>query len=151
MGLFSKAPVAELDPQLEQAILAADARLDKMTRKLLAKSQLGILATVEPNEKVVTILGQWEVASYIIALTNKRILKFRGPKLDRQLSWSDIANVRGGAMPNGHFAVVVESHTAVMYPVDDNRRYNPDESISLEFGSPQMAKDVSLIIKTAIQ
>jgi hypothetical protein len=148
MGLFSKAPAGELDPQLENAILATDERQKGLTRKLLGKSQVGIAATVESGERVVTIVGDWD--GYLVALTDRRIMKFKGPKLRTTLKWDEVARVQTAADEYGQFHVSIDTHRSELYRRDDGRRYSEDYFMAVKFSDPQMAKDVALVVRSAI-
>jgi hypothetical protein len=150
MALFGKSEPAATDPALEAAILSEDERIRKMTKKALSKEQVGILAALAPEETVVTVIGQW-IPTSIVLLTNQRLIRIRKGRIRQQFAYSDLAATRLGQKPDGNFMISIDTHTSKLYPQSDNRRYAEEHYIALEFGDPKAARDVCLIIDSAIR
>jgi hypothetical protein len=157
MGFLSKSEPVAIDAALEKAVVNENERGLQKTLKLLSKNQVAILASIEDGETVAAIVGHGgaipQLFSYVLVITNRRLLNFKKGRLDGSLQQSDVGRTRlfnptssNTASAQGAFLVAIETHEGMMYPDGDIRHFEPSRYLGIQLDDPRLARGVCAII-----
>lgn len=143
MGLFSGSAPIDIAPALEAVVVASNDKARKVVLKVLAKSQDGIRADLEPGEQPICIAYYMGSAggNNILLVTDRRSIEVKKGKFRRQLRHAEVGGTTLGHMPNGDTLVQIESSTARLdYGPNDPERF--EHIIQIQVGTPRVANAI---------
>lgn len=150
MGLFSSSPT--IDASVESVFMPPpehDRYRAKLAQKIVARESAAIVEQTRGERLLVVAYGQVAMSDAAIVVTDRRAFTIRKGSIQKSLHFSEIAETRLGAMPNGTTLVGIESITSQQdFAPTDQRRFS--HIIQAEVATPRIGNAICGHIDRAI-
>src|SRR3954469_2882053 len=148
MGLFSSAP--EVDPGLAPLIIGEEGTSRRAIEKAVAKNQSGLPSLLGDGEEIRAI-SRGDGINVILVVTDRRLLRVKKGKMDwAPIPLGEVAGTKLLSRDLGSgrvkYMVVIDTFESKQYSDADQRRYEPDHFINIDFDEQQEARAVCAVI-----